>query len=57
MSLILSGLGIVTILACSKGLEFVLVTYHSYKPKMKKKGDKHEITHSELLREESKKLR
>lgn len=58
MSLIVSGLGIVTILACSKGIEFALVTYHTYKPKLKKKGDKHhEASHSEFLREESRKLR
>ncbi|MEI2465016.1 hypothetical protein [Niallia taxi] len=57
LGLIGSALSIGVILASAKGIDIVMSSFHTMKLNNKKKGDNNEISHSELLREESRKLR
>lgn len=56
LGLIGSALSIASILASAKGIDFMMNGFHTYKFNNKKKGDNNEKSHSEFLREESRKL-
>lgn len=52
------GICVGAVLGCAKGVDVMFKTFHTYNPTInKKKGDKNEKDHGELLLEKSRELR